>query len=123
MAGDLSPGLSHVELTGTLLSDWQNKTLVGVYAPSDAKIPGADLNRPIYKHYKNRVYIFYFETTASWQVAEMKDLGRPRAVLYVQDDVRWPQLIGKSFKGWSKQAQNWIEVEDCSIDVFYVAED
>lgn len=110
-------------MTGTLPSDWQNKTLVGVYAPSQDKIPGADLNRPIYKHYKNRVYIFYFETTASWQVAEMKDLGRPRAVLYVQDDVRWPQLIGKPFKGWSKQAQNWIEVEDCSIDVFYVAED
>lgn len=65
---------------------------------SDAKIPGADLKRPIYKHFKNRVYIFFFEATASWQVAEMKDLGRPRAVLYCQDDVRWPQLIGKTFK-------------------------
>ena len=64
----------------------------------DAKIPGADLKRPIYKHFKNRVYIFFFEATASWQVAEMKDLGRPRAVLYCQDDVRWPQLIGKTFK-------------------------
>ena len=123
VAGDLSPGLSHIELSGTLLSDWQNRNLIGVYAPDDAKIPGADLKRPVYKHYANRVYIFYFESTASWQVAEMKDLGRPRAVLYAQDDVRWPQLIGKNFKGWSKEKQNWVEIEDVSIDVFYVAQE
>ena len=123
VVGDLSPGLSHIELNGTLLSDYQNANLIGVYGPSEDKIPGADLNRPIYRHCKNRVYIFYFEATASWQVAEMKDLGRPRAMLYVQDDVRWPQLIGKPFKGWSKQVQNWVEIEDVSIDVFYVAED
>jgi len=119
----LSSGLSHIELSGTLLSDWQTKNLVGVYAPTDTPIPGADLTRPIYKHYKSKVYIFYFEATASWQVAEMKDLGRPRAVLYSQDDVRWPQLIGKKFRGWSKDKQGWIEIDDVSIDVFYTAED
>jgi hypothetical protein len=39
------------------------------------------------------------------------------------DDVRWPQLIGKKFRGWSKAAQTWVEVESVSIDVFYTAED
>ena len=118
----LSSGLSHVELSGSLLSDWQTKNLIGVYAPTNTPIPGADLTRPVYKHYKTKVYIFYFEATASWQVAEMKDLGRPRAVLYAQDDVRWPQLIGKPFRGWSKATQGWTEIDDVSIDVFYTAE-
>ena len=62
----------------------QKQNLIGVYAPSNTPIPGADLDRPVYKHFKSKVYIFYFEATASWQVAEMKDLGRPRAVLYSQ---------------------------------------
>jgi len=36
----LSSGLSHLELTGTMLSDWQQTTLLGVYAPTDTPIPG-----------------------------------------------------------------------------------
>ncbi len=46
-----------------------------------------------------------------------------RAILYVQDDVRWPQLIGATWKGWSKKLNKWAPVEDASLDVFYTAED
>jgi serine/threonine protein kinase len=37
----LSSGLSHLELTGTMLSDWQQSTLLGVYAPTETPIPGS----------------------------------------------------------------------------------
>ena len=53
----------------------------------------------------------------------IRDCTFIKHVDFMKDDVRWPQLIGKNFKGWSKQAQNWLEIEDCSINVFYVAED